>query len=69
MRITVAIFSILAGYSSAFVQSSASRGVSSTLNLGNSDNEGFASNPNEDDRRSFVSKVSQLLLSLRWLVN
>lgn len=58
MKISVAIFAILAGCSSAFVPASTSRGVSSmTLNLGNSDNEGSASNPNEDDRRTFVAKV------------
>jgi len=58
MRITVAIISILAGSSSAFAPASTSPRVSSTtLNLGNDDNDAFAANPTEDDRRTFVAKT------------
>ena len=61
MRIAVtAIFSVLIGSSSAFAPSANSRGVTLTsLNLANDQ-----SNPNEDDRRSFVSKVSAIALGL-----
>ena len=61
MRITVAILSILAGSSSAFAPSSTSQGVTSTrLNL-NDDKDGLLSDPNADDRRTFVAKVSVIL--------
>jgi len=59
MRIKVAaILSLVLGSSSAFAPSSKTYGVSSTrLNLENDDEGVLRSNPNSDDRRSFVSKT------------
>jgi len=58
MRITVAaIFSLVLGSSSAFTPSGRTYDFTSTrLNLGNED-ECLSSNPNIDDRRTFVSKT------------
>ena len=62
MRITVAaVFSLILGSSSAFTQSSQSRDVPLTrLNLGQEE-ECLPSNPEADDRRTFVSKVSTVV--------
>mmetsp|Transcript_7486 Transcript_7486/g.18354 ORF Transcript_7486/g.18354 Transcript_7486/m.18354 type:complete len:414 (+) Transcript_7486:189-1430(+) len=58
MRVSVAILSILAGSCSAFAPSSPTQGVSSTrLNLANDNRNDLPSNPNADDRRTFVSKT------------
>jgi photosystem II stability/assembly factor-like uncharacterized protein len=58
MRVSVAILSILAGSCSAFAPSSPTQAASSTrLNLANDNKNGLPSNPNADDRRTFVSKT------------